>query len=467
VSRAARSLAPLRHRGFRLLVTGQLASNLGDSLYAVALPWYVLAGHGGPLLLATVLAAYGIPRTALVAVGGHASDRWHPWTVMMTADAARAVAVAVLAAAALSGPPDAMVLIPIAALIGAGEGLFLPGSFAIVPPLLPDADLQAGNALAISGTQLASFVGPVIGGGLVAVAGPATAFVIDAASFVVSAATLAGVRAFKRQAPHGQDIPRPLPGEPETSTAESGQEESPGACQQRRGALRRLLRSERVLQITLLVVLAANLGTGGLAEVALPALARGPFHAGAAGYGCLVAAFGGGALLGTLAASQAGRLARPVVVASLAFLTEAFFMAVVPYLGSLAPAAAALAAFGALNGFGNVLAITAFQRWAPPELLGRLMGLILLASFGIFPVSALLAGVVVHDFGPTPFFPAAAAILATAVVAGLTQRRWRELGAAIAPGPSPDDSGPSAGSGPAPSPPRTQGGMAAGPAAEE
>jgi hypothetical protein len=142
-------------------------------------------------------------------------------------------------------------------------------------------------------------------------------------------------------------------------------------------------------------------------------------------------------------------------------------MAVVPYLGSLAPAAAALAAFGALNGFGNVLAITAFQRWAPPELLGRLMGLILLASFGIFPVSALLAGVVVHDFGPTPFFPAAAAILATAVVAGLTQRRWRELGAAIAPGPSPDDSGPSAGSGPAPSPPRTQGGMAAGPAAEE
>jgi predicted MFS family arabinose efflux permease len=447
MSRAARSLAPVRHRGFRLLVTGQLASNFGDAFYAVALPWYVLAGHGGPLLLAAVLAAYGIPRTALVAIGGHASDRWHPWTVMMTADAVRAVAVAVLAAAALSGPPDAVVLIPIAAVIGAGEGLFLPGSFSIIPPLLPDADLQAGNALAISGTQLASFAGPVIGGGLVAVAGPATAFVLDAVSFVISAATLAGVRAAKRQAPPGQD-------------------ESPAGRQQRPGALRRLVRSERVLQVTLLVVLAANLGTGGLAEVALPALARGPFHAGAAGYGGLVAAFGGGALLGTLAASQAGRLRRPVVVASLAFLGEAAFVAVVPYLGSAVPAGAALAVFGAFNGFGNVLTITAFQRWAPPDLLGRLMGLILLASFGIFPVSAVLAGVVVHDFGPAPFFPAAAAVLAIAVLAGLTQRPWRELGAVV-PGPAPNPSGPAAGRGPAPSRPRTQGGVTAGPAAEE
>jgi hypothetical protein len=48
---------PLRHRGFRLLVGGQLASNVGDAFYAVALPWYVLADHGGGLLLASVLAA--------------------------------------------------------------------------------------------------------------------------------------------------------------------------------------------------------------------------------------------------------------------------------------------------------------------------------------------------------------------------------------------------------------------------
>jgi MFS family permease len=81
---------------------------LGDSFYAVALPWYLLADHGGAVLLGLVLAAYGVPRTVLLLVGGHASDRWHPWTVMMTADAVRAGAVATLAVAAVSGPARAL-----------------------------------------------------------------------------------------------------------------------------------------------------------------------------------------------------------------------------------------------------------------------------------------------------------------------------------------------------------------------
>jgi hypothetical protein len=99
-------------------------------------------------------------------------------------------------------------------------------------------------------------------------------------------------------------------------------------------------------------------------------------------------------------------------------------------------AGAALAVFGALNGFGNVITITALQRWAQPQLLGRLMGLVLLASFGIFPVSVALGGIVVHDFGPAPFFPIAGALLGTAVLGGLTQRSWREF-AATDPTPGP------------------------------
>ncbi|MHB8556046.1 MAG: MFS transporter, partial [Candidatus Dormibacteria bacterium] len=193
-----RGLAPLRHRGFRLLVVGQLTSNLGDAFYAVALPWYVLANHGGVLLLGSVLAAYGIPRTVLLVVGGHASDRWRPWTVMMAADTVRALVVAALAVVAVSGPANAFALVPIAAVLGAGEGMFLPGSFAIVPSLLPGEDLQAGNGLASSGTQLATLVGPAIGGVLVALLGPSPAFALDAMSFVVSAVTLSGVRAVER-----------------------------------------------------------------------------------------------------------------------------------------------------------------------------------------------------------------------------------------------------------------------------
>jgi MFS family permease len=424
------SLEPLAHRGFRLLAGGQLASNIGDAAYAVALPWYVLADHGGALLLGTVLAAYGVPRTALVALGGHASDRWRPWTVMMAADAVRVLAVGALAVLAATGPAHLDLLVPVAAVLGAGEGMFLPASFAIVPSLLPDDQLQAGNALTSGGTQLAILIGPGIGGALVALAGPAPAFGIDALSFIVSAATLAGVR--RRQRPTAVSRAVGGIGPDSADPAGCGSVEPSAGTEEQAVAppptLRRLIASTRALQVILAVTVAGNLGSGGTSEVALPALARQTFHTSAAGYGGLLAAFGAGALLGSLLAGHTRRARRPAIWVSTAFLAEAGFLAVVPYLGGVLPAAGALAAYGALNGFGNIIAITAFQRWAPPALLGRLMGLLLLASFGVFPASVLLGGLVVHDLGAPVFFLLAAVILAVAVLAGLTQPTWRGFG---------------------------------------
>jgi MFS family permease len=437
-----RSLAPLRHRGFRRLAAGQFASNIGDACYAIALPWYVLATHGGALLLGTVLAAYGIPRTAALVFGGHASDRWRPWTVMMTSDAVRVVAVAAMAVAAAAGPARAAILIPIAVVLGAGEGFFLPGSYSIIPTLLPDADLQAGNALSAAGNQLAMLGGPALGGALVAILGPAPALALDAATFAISAVTLAGVRAAQRRpapaAPAGER-PAALPRTPAQASAAETAAEIPrtpaaGSAAEPAAAagptLRSMLRSERILQVILLVIVAANLGSGGTGEVAMPALAHGPLHAGAGGYGGMVAAFAGGALLGTLAAGWLRGVRRPAIVGSAAFIAEAVFLAAAPYLGGILADGAALAAFGFLNGVGNIVMITLFQRWAPPELLGRLMGIVMLASFGIFPVSVALGAVVVHNLGPAPFFPLAAGVTAAAILAGLTQRSWRNLGAA-------------------------------------
>lgn len=405
-----RGLAPLRHRGFRLLVCGQIASNVGDALYAVALPWYVLAVHGGALRLAEVLASYGIARTAALAVGGQVSDRLRPWTAMLGADVTRAIALVALVLLSAAGPARFGLLIPIAVIVGAGEGIFLPGSFAIVPALLPDEDLQAGNALTSGGTQLAMLVGPALGGAVVALAGTAPAFGVDALSFLVSAASLVAVRA----APHL--CTQPLATEPDETQATSP-------------TLRRVITTERIVLLIFVINIVANLGSGGIEEVALPALAHGPFHAGATGYGVLVAAFAGGALVGTLVAAHARQPARPAVIATLAFGAQTAVMAVVPYLGGTVPAAVALVCFGAFNGFANVLTITAFQRWAPRQLLGRLMGFIMLGSFGIFPVSVLIGGIIVHSSGPAIFFPLAAATLALTLLFAISRPEWRRFGA--------------------------------------
>jgi hypothetical protein len=116
------------------------------------------------------------------------------------------------------------------------------------------------------------------------------------------------------------------------------------------------------------------------------------------------------------------------VLCSFVFLAQAAALAAVPYLGSTVAAGGALLAVGVANGFGNVVMITSFQRFAPPDLLGRLAGLLTLASLGIFPVSVALAALVVHRLGPAPFFPFAALALAAPILAGLTQSDWRSFG---------------------------------------
>jgi len=424
--RVPRALAPLRHGPFRLLVAGQVTSNLGDACYAVALPWYVLAGHGGAVLLGTVLAAYGIPRTILIPAGGYLCDRWGAQAVMLATDALRAGAVGALAVTAAAGPARAAELVPIAVVLGAGEGLFLPASFSIIPALLPTGDLQAGNALASGGTQLATMLGPAAGGAAVALGSPAVAFGLDAASFAISAATLAGL-ARLRPAPGGSAPP------------------GPDTSGQRPVRVGTLLRTERVLLVIMIVSIAANLGSGGLDGVAIPALAHGPLRASAAGYGAILAAFGGGALIGTIAAGQAGRARRPAVVGSAAFIAEAAFIMAVPFAGGVTATAGVVALVGVCNGFGNVLTVTAFQQWAPPGLLGRLMGLLLITSFGVYPVSVALAAFCDRALGTSAFFSFAAGVLALAVVGGLTQRSWRDFGTGGPAAPATHVAGPAAG----------------------
>jgi MFS family permease len=408
----SRSLAPLRDVAFRRLIAGQLTSGIGDAFYMVALPWYVLAAHGGPLLLGTVLAVYGTSRTAVLAVGGHASDRLRPWTVMLGADLVRAVALVAFAVVAATARPSLALLAPIAVVRGVGAGLFIPASSSIVPTLLPDEQLQAGTALSASGTQFSGLLGPAVGGPVVALLGSSVAFSVDAVTFVVSVLSLIGVR-------------RALRARAIAAAAAGNAEAAPDPTA---GGFLSLLREQPVLITLFFTLIVANLVLGGLFEVGLAALVHGPLNAGAGGYGALVAVTSAGALAGTLFAARLDALRRPAVVASIIYLVSAAVCAFVPYLGGAIGAGALLCTFGAALGAGNVITDTMLVRWAPKHVLGRVMGFLSLGSFGIYPVSAILAGLVVHSVGAAVLFPLSGATLALAVLGALTRRSWREFG---------------------------------------
>ena len=425
--RAVWRQGPLANRSFRFLAAGQFMSATGDSCYAVALPWVTLTGNGGAVLLGAVLACYGVPRTALIPVGGLLSDLVGARTLMLVADAIRCLLIGVLALVALSHRATLLDLGPVAALTGASEGLFIPPSYALMPSLLPPAQLQAGNAIASAVAEGGSLLGPALGGPLVAVAGPASAFAADAASFAISAATLALIparrarRVARARWPGGQSI---------------GQRVDQGMGQ---GAgLWALIQRERLLQVMLIMVVVANLASDGTLEVATPALAHARY--GAIGYAVMMACLAAGSVGGNLAGLRGrapgrgggGRLAwsTPAVRSAAAFVLEGAAIMVLPFLGGLPGAATAAFVLGLANGFGNVLFITLLQQWAPAALLGRVMSLIMLAAWGMLPLSVGVAGALVLRFGPAPYFPIAGAVVVLAVLGALTQREFRSLGEA-------------------------------------
>ena len=441
--------SPLADRNFRLLTAGQATSTIGDFCYAVALPWFVLSSHGGTVLLGTVLACYGVPRTALIPVGGVLADKIGPRRLMLAADAARCLLLVALTVLAARHLATLAWLAPVAALLGAGEGLFMPASFAIMPSLLPAESLQAGNAINSAAVQVGTVVGPALGGILVATAGPVPAFAIDAATFAVSALALYLLRprpAGAAEASPPEALPTAAAGPGAQAATVGGGTAGGGAGAGNEAAppsVWRLLLGSVFFRRVLLISVLANLTFAGTFEVALPALAHA--HYGAGGFGTLMACLGIGSVAGTLVAARRLTTARPMVVASAAFIGAGVFVALMPYLGGLPGAAIAALIFGAGIGFGDIIVITLIQQWSPPAVLGRVMSMIMLASLGVFPVSVAVSGLLVRALGPVPFFPAAGATLVLGLIIALSSSEVRNFRPATA---APEPSAPS----PAPAP---------------
>lgn len=411
--------APLRTPDFLLLFSGQMVSTLGDTFYAVALPWLMLAGGRSPQELGIVLACYGVPRVATLLLGGWLSDRLRPRGVMLLSDVSRAALVGLLVAlvfASSPGAPTTWQLIAIAIPLGGFTGLFLPAYYTITPQILRDDALQAGNALNSSSIQFAIFLGSALAGLIVSRFSPAIAFTIDALTFVVSSLTLLLMQ--RGLATHTPPQTLEQAGESEQASASLFSEEA---------TFWQVIRSWRLFQVALLVVIIGNLLFDGLIQVALPALVRVEFAAGASGYGLLLAAFGLGSLLGGLAAGGIGHVRRRGFLMVTLITLLAVEYALLPFLGGLAGATFLIGCAGLTNGVLTVIAFTLLQQQAPRHLMGRLMAVLMIATLGLYPFSVALAGVVSTHAGPQILFPVSGALMLLAALFGLSQKEIRHL----------------------------------------
>ncbi len=371
---------PLRRRDFRLLWAGEAVSSLGDQFAFIALPWLSLVLTGSALALGGVLALMAVPRAVLLLIGGVAVDRFSPRRVMFASNLVRLATVAVLAGLVLADAIGLPSLYLFALVFGIADAFFWPAQQAIVPALVEPAELPAANAIVQGTTQITVFVGPLLAGLVIAgmgasatqptLGGIAVALLVDAASFIVSLATLTLIR--------GGSL-RPAEPEPVVEALKAG--------------LRVVWRWPS-LRFVVLLAMAMNLLVVGPLEVGLPMIAYQRLPEGAAAYGAVMGALGAGSLLGMVAVAAAPapppRLLGPVVlsVAALIGLGDAA-LGLVSSTGT-ALAVALVAGFG--TGYVNLTFITWVQQRVPAALRGRVFGVVLLGSVGLIPLSQLIAG---------------------------------------------------------------------------
>ncbi len=368
-------------------------SNLGDGAATVALPLLAAALTRDPALVAGVTIAQQLPWLLFALPAGVIVDRWERKGLMWRADLLRGLALAGFALLIALDQGSLALLYAIAFGLGIAETVFDTAYRSVLPSLVPSDELERANAR-LQGTEIVTnrFLGPPLGGLLFAAAASAPLF-LDAASFLLAAASVLAIGGrFRPSAAAGQ---------------QANVREAVGE------GIRWLL-AHRLLRALAVVVSVWHL-VWAAGSAVLVLYAQELLGLGSGAYGILLAAGAIGSVLGSACASRlVGVLGRrSVLVGSVGLAALAQLGLAVA--GSPFVAALALALSGLCAVTWNVITVSLRQRLAPDALLGRVNGAYRFAAIGSLAVGAGLGAVLASIDLRLPFLVAAATLALTAV----------------------------------------------------
>ncbi len=395
----------LAARDGRLFLGAQALDQVGAGIAAVALPWLILDAGGSHGSSGLAFALTTLPYLVFALPAGVLADRIGPRRLLYATHALQALAALVLPVWALAGTPPLTAILAAAFAVGAGRVFTDAGAFGAVAALIGRERYTEGQALLTASWSAGLLLGPVVGGALVAVVGPATALAAEAAAFLLAAIAIAAVGPRLGQA------------------GEAGDGES--AVAQLVEGLRFIWHEPVVRTLT---AYGACWGLIAAASLALPvALLRDEVGLDGAETGLALAVLG---LAGVLAAPAVGPLERRLGEVWLLVLPNALFAVGVLALSQAHSLAAVLPA-QAVMGACETVSISAFvgirQRRAPADMQGRvgISGRMFGASS--LAIGSALASALADVIGVRAVYVAAAVgtVIAAAIAGALLARARR------------------------------------------
>jgi len=371
--RARPDLGPLRRSAnYRRLYTGQGASFAGSMITYVAAPFQVYRLTHSSLMVGLLSLAELVPLVAAALLGGALADAADRRLLIRVTEAGGLVVALGLAANAARWH-QVWVLFLLAAVGGGFGGVQRPSAEALVPQLVPAADLPAAAALGGLMGNGAQVLGPLLGGTLIALAGLPLAYLIDAASCLAALAAFARLPSF----PPAPEADRPsLRGVAEGLRYARGRPE--------------------ILGTYLIDISAMFFGAPFALFPAFAARVGGP-----AALGLLYAAPGLGALAVSATGGWAGHVRRHGRAIVLAVCGWGLAIAAFGLAPGLWWAVAALAAAGGADMVSGIFRMTIWNQTIPARLRGRLAGLEMISYTTGEPLGNLESGLAAAVTGST------------------------------------------------------------------
>jgi len=361
-----RALELLRRGPFKRYIIGSAISDTGTWMQVMAQGWVLSTLTDRALVLGMVNLAAGLPTLALTMIGGSAADRFDKRMILIVTQIVQIVLAVTLGLLVLFGYVQIWHIIVLAALLGVMIAFEMPALSALVPEIVRKDQIASAVALDRSVFHGSRLLGPSLAGLFVAWWGAASAFFVNAVTFVALIISMLTIP------------PRKI------GTAEEEEKRRSGFMEGFR-----YVRKDRTILSLIALIAMTTVFVYPVVSVMLPLYVRNILGLGPERMGFLMAISGSGSLVGSLGllSVPAGKRIR-FIMAAVCVVAGALF--VMSRTSSFAVAATAMGfmAIGLATNFG--LANTIVQERAPSELRGRISAVFGLSFFGLMPIAGLV-----------------------------------------------------------------------------
>jgi MFS family permease len=386
----------LGYRNYRYFFIGQSISLIGTWVQNIAMGWLVYRLTGSALLLGTIVFALQIPSLFITPFAGVLADRWNRRNTIILSQSLAMLIAFILSLLVLTDRITVGWIIVLAVCNGVILAFDTPFRQAFVPDIVTRRkDLSNAIALNSSAYNLARFIGPPIGGVLIAWVGEGWCFFINGVSFTTTIGGLLAIHISKRKI-----------------TAHSG-----SIITQLKEGLTYAMGFKSLRYLLLLVSLSSFFGLP--FQAMMPLFAADILNGNAQTLGILTGALGAGALIGALFLASRKNILKIPQLNFLAAMTFASGLAIFSVSTSIILSVTTLI----ITGFGMIMQFNAtntlLQSISDEDKRGRIVSLYSLTFMGITPLGSLLAGAIADYIGvPLTIFSFSLVCLVTAILFG-------------------------------------------------